>query len=113
MATSKQTLSFQRVQVATPGTSVALAPQPYDNTETVIIYNRGSNTIRLGIGAAGGAVAIASGTDIPSGASLALPIGTLTNRPGPAFSGTNSLILDADGGAGDAQVTFMNVTGSK
>lgn len=110
MALSTNTMDFQLVTVAVAGASVAINPQPYDNTDIVVINNIGSNAVRLGIGTAGGAISSADGFNIPSGASFSFPIGTRNVRPGPAFSGTTSLILDSVGGAGSAQVLFMNKT---
>jgi hypothetical protein len=111
MALSTKTINFQRVQVAVPGTSVALDPQPFDNTLYLIIYNRGTNVLRLGICAGGTAITVENGNDIPAGAALQLPIGVRSNRPGPAFAGANSLCLDVVGGGGDAQVAYVNTLG--
>jgi hypothetical protein len=107
MSASTQNLVFQRVQTVA-GTAVAMSPQPYDNTAMVVVYNRGTNPMLIGIGAAGGPLAIANSTTVPAGGALSLPIGVKTQRPGPEFSGAYSLIMDSTGGAGDAQVTFLN-----
>jgi hypothetical protein len=111
MAISTNTLDVQRVQVAAPGTSVALNPQPYENTHTLVIYNRGTNVIRVGTGTAGGAIAVGAGTEIPASGALTLAIGTVTNRAGGNFDAGRQLIVDSSGGAGDCIITFLNSIG--
>jgi hypothetical protein len=75
------------VQVAAAGTSVAASPQPYENTHTLIVYNRGAAVIRVAIGTAGGAIAIGGGVEIPAAGAITLAIGTVTTtrtvREGP------------------------------
>lgn len=111
MAISTNTLDSQRVQVAAPGTSVAANPQPYENTHTVIIYNRGTNVVRVAIGTAGGAIAIGSGLEVPAAGAITLAIGTNVNRAGGNFDTGRQLIVDASGGAGDCILTFINSIG--
>jgi len=112
MAISTNTFDNQRVQVAAPGTSVAANPQPYENTHTVIIYNRGANVVRVAIGTAGGAIAIGGGVEIPVGGAVTLAIGTVTNRAGGNFDApARVLIFDAVVGAGDCVVTYLNSIG--
>ena len=65
MAISINTLDSQRVQVAAPGTSIAANPQPYENTHTIVVFNRGARVITVGIGTAGGAIAVGGGTEVP------------------------------------------------
>lgn len=107
MATSKNTVDFQRVQVAGAGTSVALATQPYDNTHTVIFFNRGANPLLISYGVAGGAIAPGAGADLPVGAALTWALGAVTSRPGGPAS---TIIVDSVGGAGDCSVQFINAT---
>jgi len=113
MAISTNTLDSQRVQVAAPGTSVAASPQPYENTHTLVVYNRGANVVRVAIGTAGGAIAIGGGTEIPASGAITLAIGTSTNRAGGNFDAPGRvLIFDATGGAGDCIVTYLNSIGA-
>jgi hypothetical protein len=106
-------MDSQRVQVAAPGTSVAASPQPYENTHTLIIYNRGANPLRVAIGTAGGAIAVGGGTEVPAAGAITLAIGTNTNRAGGNFDPPGRvLIFDATGGAGDCILTFINSIGS-
>lgn len=112
MAISTNTMDSQRVQVAAPGTSVAASPQPYENTHTLIVYNRGTKTITVGIGTAGGAIAVGGGTEVPAAGAITLSIGTNTNRAGGNFDPPGRvLIFDATGGAGDCILTFINSIG--
>jgi hypothetical protein len=112
MAISTNTMDSQRVQVAAPGTSVAANPQPYENTHTLLVYNRGGNVIRVAIGTAGGAIAIGAGVEIPASSAITLAIGTTTNRAGGNFDPPGRvLVFDAAGGAGDAVVTYLNSIG--
>lgn len=111
MAISTNTMDSQRVQVAAPGTSVAANPQPYDNTHTLIVYNRGANVIRVGVGTAGGALAIGGGVEIPGAGAITLAIGTNVNRAGGNFDAGRQLIFDASGGAADCILTFLNSIG--
>ena len=108
MATATSTFSFQSVAVSTPGTSIALTPQPYDNTDVIIINNTGATSIRYGIGAAGSALTSSNSMLITTGQSVSLPIGTKSVRPGPDFSGSNSIIIDSVAGAGTVEVQFLN-----
>lgn len=107
MATSTKTVEFQRVQVAAAGTSVALNPQPYDNTHTIIFYNRGTNPLLIGFGTAGGAIAAGAGADLPAGAALTWALGTVSSRPGEVAT---NIIIDAVGGAGDCSIQFVQST---
>lgn len=107
MATSKNTVDFQRVQVAAAGTSVNLSPQPYDNTHTVIFYNRGANPLLISFGVAGGTIAPGAGADLPVGAALTWALGSVTARPGAVAT---AIIIDSVGGAGDCSVQFVNST---
>ena len=112
MPISTNTFDSLRVQVAAPGTSVAANPQPFDNTHTVIIYNRGTKVITVAIGTAGGAIAIGGGLEIPASGAITLAIGTNTNRAGGNFDfPARVLIFDATGGAGDCIVTYLNAIG--
>ena len=111
MAISTNTLDSQRVQVAAPGTSIAANPQPYENTHTIIAYNRGANVVRVAIGTAGGAIAIGGGVEIPSSGAITLAIGTNVNRAGGNFDTGRQLIVDASGGAGDCVLSFINSIG--
>ena len=112
MAISTNTFDSLRVQVAAPGTSVAATPQPYENTHTIMAYNRGANVIRVAIGAAGGAIAIGGGVEIPAAGAVTLAVGTVTNRAGGNFDApARVLIFDATGGAGDCVVTYLNSIG--
>lgn len=105
MAISKNTVDFQRVQVAVPGTSVPLNPQPYDNTHTVIFYNRGTNPLLISYGTAGGTIAPGAGADLPVGAALTWAFGSVSVRPGAVAT---QIIIDATGGAGDCSVQLVN-----
>lgn len=105
MAISTKTVEFQRVQVAVPGTSVALNPQPYDNTHTIIYYNRGTNPLLISYGTAGGVIPAGGGADLPVGAALTWALGTVSSRPGEVAS---PIIIDSTGGAGDCSIQFIN-----
>lgn len=105
MAVSTNTIDFQRVQVAVAGVSVALSPQPFDNTHTVIFYNRGANPLIIGYGVAGGPIPPGSGADLPVGAALTWAVGTLQSRPGAV---SRLIIVDSVGGAGDVSVQLVN-----
>jgi len=112
MPISTNTFDNQRVQVAAPGTSVAANPQPFDNTHTLIAYNRGTNPLRVAIGTPGGAIAIGAGLEVPASGAVTLAIGTNTNRAGGNFDFPGRvLIFDASGGAGDCVLTFLNSIG--
>jgi len=113
MAISTNTLDSQRVQVAAPGTSVAANPQPFDNTHTIVVYNRGARVITVGIGTAGGAIAVGGGTEVPVGGAITLAIGTNTNRAGGNFDPPGRvLIIDgAAGGGSDCLLTYLNSIG--
>ena len=105
-------MDSQRVQVAVPGTSVAASPQPYDNTHTLIVYNRGLTVIRVAIGAAGGTIAIGGGVEIPAAGAITLAIGTNVNRAGGNFDPpARILVVDSSGGAGDCVITYLNSVG--
>lgn len=106
MAIATVDVVFQRVQVAVPGTSVALAIQPYDNTHTIIFYNRGANAVLISLGAAGGPIAVGGGADLPVGAALTWALGAVSYRPGPLFSSA-PIIIDSVGGAGDVSVQMI------
>jgi len=110
MAISTNTVDFQRVQVAAPGTSVAASPQPYDNTHTVVFFNRGANTVRIGLGTPGGAIVIGGGAELPANASLTWSIGTIVNRAGGEFLSSQRIIIDSVGGAGDVVIQYFNST---
>jgi hypothetical protein len=112
MAISVNTFDSVRVQIAVPGTSVAASPQPYDNTHTLVIYNRGTKTILVAIGTAGGAIAIGGGVEIPATGALTLAVGTNVNRAGGNFDLGRQIIVDAVGGAGDCVITYLNSTGA-
>ena len=111
MPISTNTFDNQRVQVAAPGTSVAANPQPYENTHTLIVYNRGANPLRVAIGTPGGAIAIGAGLEVPASGAVTLAIGTNVNRAGGNFDVGRELIFDASGGAGDCVLTFLNSIG--
>ena len=113
MAISTNTLDSQRVQVAAPGTSVAANPQPYDNTHTLVIYNRGTKVLTVGIGTAGGAIAVGAGTEVPVGGAITLAIGTNVNRAGGNFDAPGRVLIfdGAAGGPSDCIVTYLNSTG--
>jgi len=113
MPISTNTFDNQRVQVAAPGTSVAANPQPYENTHTIVVYNRGARVITVGIGTAGGAIAVGGGTEVPVGGAITLAIGTNTNRAGGNFDPPGRvLIIDgAAGGGSDCILTYLNSIG--
>lgn len=113
MATSTNTMDSQRVQIPAPGFAVAANPQPYDNTHTIIIFNRGAKTLTVGIGTAGGAIAVGGGTEIPASGAITLAIGTVSTRAGGNFDPPGRvLIFDGAAGAiGDCIVTYLNSTG--
>ena len=106
MALSTNTVDFQRVQVAVPGTSVAV-PQVPDNTHTIIFFNRGAVPLLISLGTPGGAIAPGAGADLPVGAALTWAWGTVTARPGQV---STPIIIDAVGGAGDCSVQYINAT---
>lgn len=112
MAISTNTFDSLRVQVAAPGTSVAANPQPYENTHTILIYNRGANVVRIAIGTAGGAIAIGGGVEVPASSAVTLAIGTNVNRAGGNFDApARILVVDSSGGAGDVVLTYLNSIG--
>lgn len=109
MPVSTNTVDFQRVQVPVAGVSVALSPQPYDNTHTIIFYNAGTSACRVSIAAPGGAIVAGGGADLPVGAALVWAIGSIQWRPGPLFTGANQVVVDAvAGGVGDVTVQLIN-----
>lgn len=108
MAASTNTVDFQLVTVPVPGTSIALNPQPYDNTHTIIFYNAGANACRVAIAAPGGAIAAGGGADLPVGAALVWAIGAIQWRPGPPFLGANRVVVDSVGGAGNVTIQLIN-----
>jgi hypothetical protein len=74
----------------------------------LVIYNVSANVMLVSIGTAGSAISVNNSMPIPAGGAYSMPIGVRTQRPGPEFSGANSLILDSVGGVGDARINYFN-----
>lgn len=92
--------------VASSGTAVALNPQPYANTHTVLIYNPTANNVFVRWANGTGAITIANGVQIPASGSVSLVIGPASERPADGTNGT--LYADASAGSTAFNVTYIN-----
>ena len=91
--------------VAVAGTSVVPTLEIPDNCHTVVILNPdATNTVLVGMGAAGGALPAATSAPVPTQSSLSLVVGPLNQR---ASAGTN-LVFDTTAGAVNVNVIYVN-----
>lgn len=114
MAISSDPIVICRVQT-TAVSQVQADPAPYDNTNTIEVYNRGVVSIRFTakLYVAGARIADYAGITVPAGASYRWPIGTLFNRPCPAFVIDDyNMLLDSDVANPDIEVHYFNSSGS-
>ena len=98
---------FQGFQVTVPssGTAVELNPQPYGNTNTVLVYNGTANNVFLRWQTGTGAITGATGVRVPPSGSVQLAIGPLSQRPS---SGGATLRVDASANGTTVEVTYIN-----
>ncbi len=106
MAISWQPTIGQTVTVVNSGTPVAVTTPPFENTNTIVVYNsHATQDLFLSWQAAGGpAITAANGVTIPAATSLTLAIGTLEERPGVT---TDLLTFDSDGNGTAGYVTYV------
>lgn len=91
--------------VAASGTAIELNPQPYDNTNTVLVYNGTANDIFLRWQTSNAAITAANGVRVPASGSVQLAIGPKSERPS---SGAATLRADASANGTVLNVTYVN-----
>lgn len=110
MAVSTRPLLPALATVAAPGTSVSPSIPVPDNCVGLVLRTTGANPALFGIGVPGGPlVAGVSGTTLPSGVSVSLPIGDVTLRgviDQTALAGSG-LVFDATGGATTVEILYQ------
>ena len=105
MATSTKAVDGIQVVVAAAGTVVAAAPQPYENTHTIVVYNTTAAVDGYVNWQTGSAAMAATGAVVvPGGGSITLSIGAKSGRV-PA--GTDTLQFDGSAPC-TFQVTYVN-----
>jgi hypothetical protein len=104
MAISLKPAEGLQVVVAAAGTSVTANPQPYDNTDTVVILNNTAGVDGyVNYQSSNAAMAATGAMIVPGGSSLTLSIGSKSQRP---QDGTD---LWFDGAAPVTfQITYIN-----
>ena len=114
MATTHEDITVSRVQIPVPGTSVAADPAPFENTNTIEIYNRGATAIRFKTGVAGTTIADYQGITVAPGVAYRWPCGSAIYRPGARYDLVNrALIFDSDAPNLDVEVHYFNGSGSQ
>ncbi|MCH9834218.1 hypothetical protein K0U83_01075 [bacterium] len=94
-----------QVTVSSSGTAVALNPQPYGNTNTILVYNGTANNVFLRWQTNNNAITGANGVRVPPSGSVQLGVGPLSQRPS---SGAATLRIDASSGSTTVEVTYIN-----
>jgi hypothetical protein len=98
----------------TPASGVAflaLAPQPFDNTHSILVVNPDAvNDVLIFYGDPAAATAAAS-TRVPPGASITLGIGTIGVRGEYGLAATRSLCHGTSAGVINPNVTYLNAFG--
>ena len=108
MAVSKDPTVATKAAVLSPGQSVAPLAEVPDNCHTLVVLNESAKAILLvGIGQAPAGLDKDVASHVPPQCSLALEVGVLSERAGPA-----KYVYDAIGGAATARVTYVNQFGS-
>lgn len=116
MATASAPLTFALATCAVVGTAVTPSSPIPDNCFAIVILNTGANAVLYGI-AAPGAAALTEGTNaarINAGASLTIPIGSLSQRgimDEVQLTGSG-LVYSALVGATSLDITYQNALGS-
>ena len=106
MALSANTVTRTRAS-CTAGTSVLPTILIPDNCHTIVFFSReasGGNTILIGQGTAGGAIADdGTATALIGGAALTWPVGYLSTR----IDSLQDLIFDCDAGNANCDITYL------
>jgi len=93
--------------VAAAGTAVALSPQPYGNTNTILVYNSTANDVFLRWQNSNAAITAANGVRVPATSSVQLVIGPASQRPSAGGAGYE-LYADASAGGTTFEVAYVN-----
>ena len=111
MAISTEVAVGETIAIAAPGTSVAPTLDVPDNCNEIVMLNLDSTeTVYVGLGTPGGAVAPGSALFhlIPGLApGFVWTIGVLDTRPGTVTDAAKKLVFDATG-ACNVRVTYLN-----
>jgi hypothetical protein len=103
MALSLKPAEGSQVSILEAGTVVSAAPQPYQNTHTIVILNTGGVDGYVRWQTDNAAMGAVTSMVIPGGSSLTLSIGPQSQRP------TDGSTLRFDGaGATTFQLTYVN-----
>jgi hypothetical protein len=93
--------------VTTSGTAVALNPQPYGNTNTILVYNSTANDVFLRWQTSAAAITAANGVRVPATSSVQLVIGPASQRPSAGGAGYE-LYADASVNGTTFQTAYIN-----